>query len=74
MAEDISAQRSMHLEELAKQRFTPEDKAERVSRALTALYSEESIKLSPADWSPKRLTSRTSPDYGGVSSGRCARP
>ena len=51
MAENISAPRSARLDELAKQRFTPEDKAERVSRALTALYSEEeSIKLSPADW------------------------
>jgi hypothetical protein len=51
MAENISAPRSARLDGLAKQRFTPEDKAERVSRALTALYSEEeSIKLSPADW------------------------
>jgi len=38
------------LEELKRRRFTPEGKAERVARALAALYQEESIKLSPEEW------------------------
>jgi lipoate-protein ligase A len=50
MAENISAHRSGWLEELARQQFTPEGKAERVKRALAALYEEEPIKLSPTDW------------------------
>ncbi len=41
MGENISAERSARLEELVKQRFTREDKAERVAKALTALYQEE---------------------------------
>ena len=50
MGENISAERSARLEELVKQRFTREDKAERVAKALTALYQEEPIKLSPTEW------------------------
>ncbi len=49
MAENIRAQKSARLEELIKQRFTPEGKAERVAKAL-ALYQQESIKLSPEEW------------------------
>lgn len=50
MAEKISAQKSARLEELMKQRFTPEGKAERVARAHAALHQEEPIKLSPEEW------------------------
>ncbi len=50
MAENISAQKSARLEELIKQRFTPEGKAERVARARAALHQEEPIKLSPEEW------------------------
>jgi hypothetical protein len=50
MAENISAQKSARLEELIKQQFTPEGKAERVSRASAALHQEEPIKLSSQDW------------------------
>ncbi len=50
MTEKISAQKPVRLEELMKQRFTPEGKAERVARALAALHQEEPIKLSPEDW------------------------
>ncbi len=50
MAENISAQKSARLEEMIKQRFTPEGKAERVERALAALHQEERIKLSPEEW------------------------
>lgn len=38
------------LQEFARKQFTPEDKAERVSRALAALNEEERIKLSPDQW------------------------
>ena len=50
MAKNISAQKSARLEELIKQRFAPEGKAERVGKALAALYQEETIKLSPEEW------------------------
>ncbi len=50
MAEKTSAQKSERLEELVKQRFTPEGKAERVAKALSALHQEETIKLSPEEW------------------------
>ncbi len=50
MAEEISTEKSARLEELMKQRFTPEGKAERVARALAALHQEEPIKLSPEEW------------------------
>lgn len=38
------------LEELIRKQFTPEGKAERVSRALAALNEQEPIKLAPAEW------------------------
>ena len=50
MAEKVGSPKSTRLEELIKQRFTPEGKAERVAKALTALYQEETIKLSPEEW------------------------
>ncbi len=50
MAESISTSKPARLEDLAKQRFTPEGKAERVAKALAALYQEEPIKLSPEEW------------------------
>lgn len=50
MAEKVSVQKSGRLEELVKQRFTPEGKAERVAKALAALYQEEPIGLSPEEW------------------------
>ncbi len=50
MAENISTPKSARLEGLVRQRFTPEGKAERVAKALAALYQEEPIKLSPEEW------------------------
>jgi len=50
MAEKISATKLPRLEELVKQRFTPEGKAERVSKARAALDQEPAIKLSPEEW------------------------
>ncbi len=50
MAENISTPKSARLEEMVKQRFTPDGKAERVAKALAALYQEEPIKLSPEEW------------------------
>jgi hypothetical protein len=50
MGENISAEKSARLEELLKQRFAREGKAERVAKALAALYQEEPIKLSPVEW------------------------
>jgi hypothetical protein len=38
------------LQEFVRKQFTPEGKAQRVSRALAALNEEESIKLSPEQW------------------------
>ena len=38
------------LQVFLRQQFTPEDKTERVSRALAALNEEEHIKLSPEQW------------------------
>ncbi len=38
------------LQELLRKQFTPEDKTERVSRALAALNEEERINLSPEQW------------------------
>jgi hypothetical protein len=38
------------LSELKRQHFDPEGKAERVARALAALYQEQTIGLSPAEW------------------------
>jgi len=38
------------LQQMVQKRFTPEDKAERVSRALAAINEEEPIKLSPEQW------------------------
>jgi len=38
MGENISAEKSARLEELLKQRFTREGKAERVAKAIAALY------------------------------------
>ena len=50
MAEEVTSQKSPRLEELVKQRFTPEGKAERVAKALAALHQEQPIKLSPEEW------------------------
>jgi len=38
------------LQQMVQKQFTPQDKAERVSRALAALNKEEPIKLSPEQW------------------------
>ena len=38
------------LEVLVRERFAPEGKAERVSRALQALREEVPIQLTPAQW------------------------
>ena len=38
------------LREFLRKQFTPEDKTERLSRALAALNEEERIKLSPEQW------------------------
>lgn len=38
------------LQEFLRKQFTPEDKTQRVSRALAALNEEERIKLSPEQW------------------------
>jgi hypothetical protein len=38
------------LQERVQQRFTPEDKTERVSRALPALKQYEPMELSPEQW------------------------
>jgi hypothetical protein len=50
MSPNITAQKSVRLEELVRQRFTPEGKPERVAKALAALYQEEPIRLHPDDW------------------------
>lgn len=50
MAEKISTRRSSGLQELVKQRFTPEGKVDRVAKALAALHQEQPIKLSPEQW------------------------
>ncbi len=51
MAEmNIRVPKSSPLEELIKERFAPEGKAERIAKALEALYQEEPIKLSPEEW------------------------
>ena len=38
------------LQQMVQKQFTPQEKAERVSRALAALNEEEPIKLSPEQW------------------------
>jgi hypothetical protein len=38
------------LQEFLRKQFTPENKTQRVSRALAALNEEEHIKLSPEQW------------------------
>ena len=38
------------LQELLRKQFTPEDKNQRVSRALESLNEDERIKLSPDQW------------------------
>lgn len=50
MSDSTSTQKSARLEELIKQRFPTEGKAERVAKALAALHQEESIRLSPEEW------------------------
>lgn len=50
MVQKTSAQGSPALQELVKQRFSPQRKAERVARALAALHQEQPIKLSPEQW------------------------
>ncbi len=50
MSENTSTQKPERLEELIKQRFTPEGKEERVAKALAALYQEEPIHLSREEW------------------------
>jgi hypothetical protein len=50
MARKTSAQGSRGLQELVRQRFSPEGKAERVAKALAALHQEQPIKLSPEQW------------------------
>jgi hypothetical protein len=50
MAENVSEQTRAKLEVLVKRRFPPEDKAERVAKALAALHREQPIKLSLQDW------------------------
>jgi len=51
----MSAQSSMKkppasLQDFVRKHFTPEDKAQRVSRALAALNEEQRINLSPEQW------------------------
>jgi len=49
MARNLSAGKpAPSLEELARERFAPEGKAGRVSRALRALHEEVPMKLTPA--------------------------
>jgi hypothetical protein len=50
MAEDVSSHKSARLEELIRQRFTPEGKVERVAKAMAALYQREAIELSTEEW------------------------
>ncbi|MGO9271981.1 MAG: hypothetical protein ACLQOO_17235 [Terriglobia bacterium] len=50
MSDSTSTQKAARLEELIKQRFPAEGKAERVAKALAALHQEESIRLSPEEW------------------------
>jgi len=50
MSENTSTEKSARLEELIKQRFPAEGKAERVAKALAALHQEEPIKLRPEEW------------------------
>ncbi|HMD95949.1 MAG TPA: hypothetical protein VKM93_01270 [Terriglobia bacterium] len=50
MSENISTQKAARLEELIKQRFPAEGKADRVAKALAALHQEEPIKLRPEEW------------------------
>jgi len=50
MSENISTQKSARLDELVKQRFPADGKAERVAKALAALHQEEPIKLGPEEW------------------------
>ncbi|MGO8816234.1 MAG: hypothetical protein ACLQVG_16475 [Terriglobia bacterium] len=38
------------LQEFLRKQFTPEDKTQRVSRALAALNEEEQIRLTPEQW------------------------
>jgi hypothetical protein len=38
------------LQQMVQKQFNPQDKAERVSRALAAFNEEEPIKLSPEQW------------------------
>jgi hypothetical protein len=45
-----TSQSSSKLEELKKQRFTPEGKDERIARSLAALNQQPSIHLSPEEW------------------------
>jgi uncharacterized membrane protein len=50
MSEKTSTEKSARLEELIKQRFPAEGKAERVAKALVALHQEEPIKLRAEEW------------------------
>jgi len=47
--EEVSAINSK-LEQLKSARFTPENKAERVTRSLAALDQVERINLTPSEW------------------------
>jgi len=51
MAREISPQkRSARLEELIRIHFPPEEKEERIARALEALNQDEPIRLTPEQW------------------------
>ena len=51
MDEKVSvSRRSPRLEELIRQRFPAEGKAERIARALAALYQDAPVHLSPEQW------------------------
>lgn len=44
------SQLASRLEQVKKARFTPENKAERVTRSLAALDQDERINLTPSEW------------------------
>ena len=51
MSDKIIVDRAVSkLERLKRQRFTPEQKPQRVAKALAALYERESIILSAEEW------------------------
>jgi hypothetical protein len=56
------------LEQLKRERFTPENKAERITRSLAALDQVERIDLTPSEW---RFIAED-PDLEDQSEGRAA--